>query len=93
MIKVGVIFGGESVEHEVSIISAVQAMKHIDREKYEVVPVYIGKNREMWTGRFLDDVSCFTDMDMMKRYAKNVVMYMKDGKVVLQNKKGFRRIV
>ena len=34
MIKVGVIFGGESVEHEVSIISAVQAMRNLDREKY-----------------------------------------------------------
>ena len=32
-IKVGVIFGGETVEHEVSIISAVQAMKHINEEK------------------------------------------------------------
>ena len=33
-LRLGVIFGGESVEHEVSIISAVQAMKHLDEEKY-----------------------------------------------------------
>ena len=32
-LRLGVIFGGESVEHEVSIISAVQAMKHLDEEK------------------------------------------------------------
>ena len=43
MIKVGVIFGGESVEHEVSIISAVQAMNKLDAEKYEIVPIYITK--------------------------------------------------
>ena len=40
-LRVGVIFGGVSVEHEVSIISAVQAMKQIDEEKYEVIPIYI----------------------------------------------------
>ena len=34
-IKLGVIFGGESVEHEVSIISAVQAMESIDRDRYD----------------------------------------------------------
>ena len=45
-LRVGVIFGGVSVEHEVSIISAVQAMKQIDEEKYEVIPIYIGKVRE-----------------------------------------------
>ena len=40
-LKVGVFFGGESVEHEISIISANQAMKALDQEKYEVVPVYL----------------------------------------------------
>ena len=37
MIKIGVIFGGESVEHEVSIISAVQAMYKIDTSKYKEI--------------------------------------------------------
>ena len=36
---VAVFFGGDSVEHEVSIISAVQAMTHLNREKYNVIPV------------------------------------------------------
>ena len=44
-IKVGVIFGGETVEHEVSIISAIQAMNKINQEKYEVIPIYITKDR------------------------------------------------
>ena len=44
-IKVGVIFGGETVEHEVSIISALQAIKNINKDKYEVVPIYISKDR------------------------------------------------
>ena len=44
-IKVGVIFGGETVEHEVSIITAIQAMEHIREDKYEIVPIYITKDR------------------------------------------------
>ena len=45
-LNVGVIFGGKSVEHEVSIITAIQAMDHIDKEKYEIIPIYITKSLE-----------------------------------------------
>ena len=93
MIKVGVIFGGQTVEHEVSIISAIQAMEHFNKEKYEVVPIYITKDKEMYTGAFLKEVDTFRDLDMIKKYAKNITIYLKDNKIVLQNKKGFKRIV
>ena len=92
-IKVGVIFGGESVEHEVSIISAVQAMYKMDNNKYEIIPIYITKKREWYTGEMLKEMETFQDMDLLKRYAKNVVLYEKDGEFVLQSKKGFKRIV
>lgn len=42
-IKVGVIFGGESAEHEVSIISAIQAINKMNEEKYDIIPIYITK--------------------------------------------------
>lgn len=93
-IRIGVIFGGESVEHEVSIISAVQAMNKMDGEKYDIVPIYITKDREWYTGEALKDIETFQDMDLIKRYCKNVVLYAKNGKFVLENKKGlFRKIV
>ncbi|MBQ3468792.1 MAG: D-alanine--D-alanine ligase [Bacilli bacterium] len=92
-IKVGVIFGGESVEHEVSIISAIQAMNKINQEKYEIIPIYIDKKREWYTGHMLMDIDTFSDMSLLKKYATNVVLYYKGGKYVLQNKKGFKRIV
>ena len=38
-INVAVLFGGDSVEHEVSIISAVQAMASMDKTKYNIIPV------------------------------------------------------
>ena len=59
MLKIGVIFGGETVEHEVSIISALQAISNIDKEKYEVVPLYISKERIWYTGEVLKDINFY----------------------------------
>lgn len=47
---VGLFFGGRSVEHEVSVITALQAYENLDKEKYEVVPVYVSKE-----GKFYSD--------------------------------------
>lgn len=92
-LKLGVIFGGESVEHEISVISAVQAMKALNPEKYEIVPIYIAKDRTWYTGALLQDLDLYKDFDNLKRYAKNVVLYNTDGRFVLQSKKGFKKIV
>src|SRR5512135_3457719 len=42
-IRVGILFGGRSGEHEVSLLSAASVMEAIDKEKYEVVPIGITK--------------------------------------------------
>jgi D-alanine-D-alanine ligase len=94
MIKVGVIFGGVSVEHEVSIISAVQAMNKLDTEKYEIVPIYITKDNEWYTGAPLKEIETYKDMDLLKRYTSNVVLYKKGDEFVLQKKNGvFKKVV
>lgn len=92
-IKVGVIFGGESVEHEVSIISAIQAMNKMNQEKYEIVPIYITKEGEWYTGDMLRDIDIYQDMSLIKKYAKNVILYCKKGYFVLQTKGLFKRVV
>ena len=43
-LKVAVLFGGKSSEHEVSIISAKSVMDNLDKEKFEIIPVKIAKN-------------------------------------------------
>ena len=91
-IKVGVIFGGETVEHEVSIISAIQAMNKINQEKYEVIKIYITKYRECYTVDMLKDIEVYQDFSLIKKYAKNVVLYYKNGSYVLQ-KKSFPKTV
>ena len=92
-IRLGVIFGGESVEHEVSIISAVQAMYKLDNEKYDVTPIYITKDRQWYTGEALKDIETYQDLDLLKRYSKNVVLYEKNGRFLLQNKNFPKRVV
>lgn len=93
-IRVGVIFGGESVEHEVSIISAIQAMNKMDEEKYEIIPIYITKEREWYTGEMLREIDVYQDLGLIKNYSDNVVLYYKNGNYVLQKKKGLlKRVV
>ncbi len=86
-IKVGVIFGGETVEHEVSIISAIQAMNKIDEEKYEIIPIYITKDREWYTGAMLKDIDSYHDLSLIKKFAKNVILVFEDGIYKLKLKK------
>ena len=45
-IKVGVIFGGQSTEHDVSVVSGSSVIKNLNKEKYEIYPIYISKNGE-----------------------------------------------
>ena len=94
MLKVGVIFGGESVEHEVSIITAVQAMGFIDQSKYEVIPIYIDKNRNWFTGQRLWNMETYKNMDMMSTLADEVSL-VRRGKIFgLQKKNGiFKSII
>lgn len=73
-IRVGVFFGGESVEHEVSVISANQAMAAIDTDRYEVIPVYITKHREWYTGEVLKDVANYKDEKQLLAQATRVTL-------------------
>lgn len=88
MIKVGVIFGGETVEHEVSIITAVQAMSFMDTKKYEVVPIYISKDRIWYTGEALKDMASYKDLNEVGNLAKEVTLTKKGDKFILQKKNG-----
>lgn len=84
MIKVGVIFGGCTVEHEVSVISAVQAMQHMNKEKYDIVPIYITKDRVWYTGKMLMEIDVYKDFDSLKKYAKEICLIRKDNRFILK---------
>ena len=66
-LQLGVFYGSRTCEHDVSIISAVQLMRAVNREKYDVIPVYISKQGEWFTGEALFEMSTYTNFDPMKK--------------------------
>lgn len=73
--NIGVFFGGRSTEHEISVISANQAMKAIDASKYDVTPVYITKNGEMYTGDALMDIKAYRNIPQLLSRCTQVYMH------------------
>ena len=71
-LTVGVIFGGRTVEHEVSIISALQAINALDKDKYRPVPIYISKQGAWYTGEALLELANYRDMQALKARLKEV---------------------
>lgn len=74
MIKVGVFFGGKSVEHEISVISMIEATLRLDENKYEIVPIYISKKGVMYTGDDLLDLEMYRDMDVLLKRCYQVAV-------------------
>ena len=83
-LNVGVFFGGESVEHEVSIISAHQAMEALDKNKYNVIPVYITKGRKLFVGEDLWDMNNYKDLKALEDKLTQVSLVLEDNKVVIK---------
>lgn len=86
--NVAVFFGGRSVEHEISIISAVQAMGNIDREKYEVIPVYMSKTSEFFTSDKFFDIDIFKDFENRKKECDKVYFSKADDRTVMNYEGG-----
>jgi D-alanine-D-alanine ligase len=61
-LRVAVLFGSRSVEHEVSIISAVQAMDAMDPRRYEPLPIFITKEGRWLTGPELRRIDSYKDL-------------------------------
>ncbi|MGI6265184.1 MAG: D-alanine--D-alanine ligase family protein [Acutalibacteraceae bacterium] len=80
--KVGVMFGGRSVEHEVSIISGLQAFAALDRDKYDPVPIYITKDNRFFTGASMGNIETFKTADPLAE-ATRVLPVSADGGVEL----------
>ena len=58
-LRVAVVFGSRSVEHEVSIVTAIQIMDAMDPRRFEAVPVYIAKDGRWYTGPELRRIEAF----------------------------------
>ena len=90
-IKIGVIFGGNSLEHELSIITALQAMDNIDTDKYEIIPIYITKDLVWYSSGCLRYIDSFNNFNLIEKYATKVNLINKKGRFVLQTTGLFKR--
>lgn len=72
--NVAVFFGGRSVEHEISVISALQAINAFNAEKYEIVPIYISKQGRWYTGSELLNLANYKDLNALTCKCTEVFM-------------------
>lgn len=82
-IRVGVFFGGKSVEHEVSVISALQAIASIPTDKYEVIPVYITKENEFYTGFECSCIEEYSNIPALIKKSTRCILMNDEGRVKL----------
>lgn len=71
---VGVFFGGRSTEHEISVISANQAMAAMNPDKYEIIPIYVSKEGRWYTGRELTTLSNYRHPEELLKKCTEVYM-------------------
>lgn len=83
--NLGVVFGGASVEHDISVLTAVELMANIDREKHTVVPIYIAKDGTFFTAPELVKLKSFTGQDVEKQ---RVTFVPPDSRLYLVKKNG-----
>lgn len=73
--NIGVVFGGRSVENEISVITAIQAMEAVDTEKYDVTPIYISKQGRWYTGEALRHSENYKNLEQL--YASCEEVYLR----------------
>jgi D-alanine-D-alanine ligase len=78
-LRVGVVFGGVSPEHEVSVITSLQAAAAMDRSRFDPIPVYIGKDGRWYTGSDLFDVERYRDLDALRSNARQIALAPGEG--------------
>lgn len=73
-IRAGVFFGGPSVEHEVSVITAMQVLQALSADKYQPIPVYVAKDGTFYTGEGLSTLEHYRDIPAMLSKATPVLL-------------------
>lgn len=77
-LNVAVFMGGKSCEHEISCITAHQVIEALDKDKYQIIPIYISKNNDLYTGEELFDLTNYYDLKLLESKLDKVSIY-KDG--------------
>lgn len=82
-LQLGVLFGSRTCEHEISIISAVQMMRVANRQLYDIIPLFISKRGEWFTGDALFSMDTFAPFDENRKDIIRVALDLTSGSGVL----------
>ncbi len=85
--NVAVVFGGKSVEHDISIITGLQILHNLDIRKYRIVPIYISKENIFYTGNELFIVDTYNKVDFEKKLKEVSFCYKNSGLYEIKGKK------
>ena len=80
--KLGVVFGGMSTENEVSVMSANSILDKLDKERYEICPIYIDKEGKWWKYLEIGQKREFGEEIKNKEKIENIVEYLKNLDVI-----------
>ncbi|MCL2107024.1 MAG: D-alanine--D-alanine ligase [Oscillospiraceae bacterium] len=80
-LTIALLFGGKSVEHEISVISALQAAAALDREKYDPLPIYITKQNDFYIGGEIGRIEAYRDIPALLSKSQRVVLVRDGAKV------------
>ena len=74
--RVAIIFGGISPEHEVSVITGLQALKNLDKDKFIGIPIYVAKNGECFTGDKLLQIETYKNLLAIPDNSQRIQPYL-----------------
>lgn len=83
-LNIGVFFGGVSCEHEISCLTANQVINALDQDKYNVIPVYVSKTSDLYSGEALLNLSNYSDLDKLCASIDKVSLYKDGNKVFIK---------
>ena len=81
-IKLGIIFGGMSTEHDVSIVSGTSVISNLDKNKYDIFPIYIDKSGNWFEYQVTDTQYNVGDKISNTKEIENIICYLKNLDVV-----------
>lgn len=81
-LNIAVAFGGKSVEHEISVLSAIQVMSAIS-DDYEIFPLYIAKDGRMFCEEELKSLDTFSNIEQFTLQHQPVTLVRRDANVYL----------
>lgn len=87
-----VMFGGVSCEHDISVITGLQALKHLDENKYNIIPLYITKSGVWLSGKVLTELKYYQGAEHTGK-TREVTVLPNDFHLYKKTRFGYKKMV